>query len=550
MTRLVPALLVGLGLGLALLSRPRLLLALAALAAALAGLGLVRWRLSRGPYGLPRRLPRRLRARAWVAWRERPFLGWGRGLIGHAVWAFGGREDSVAVVGPPRVGKTAGVLIPQALLWAGALVSTSTKPDVLRATAARRLELALRHGGGIHVYAPTATERVEGLVPVRWSPLAGCEAPRVAALRVQALLETAQVGRGVESADHWRSGAARILRPYFLAAAHHPLRPGDLAVVREWLAAHELREPAAILEALGGEAGRQWALELRGVQETPDKERGSFFSAAETALKATADPAVLRSCSGTDLDVERLLCTRSTLYIVSPSEHQQAVAPLIAALIESIVNAAYELERRGRLPCRLLLSLDEVANIAPLPSLESIVSQGAGQGVLVCWAAQSLAQLRHRYGEHAAEAIWSASRAKVVFGGLGDPRALEQLSRLVGEHQVEVRERTGQPGAAPVVRREWRPQLSPAELRRFPAGWALLVCGEQEPVALRLPVAARCWRLRRALRPWPAPVAVPEPVGAAPVPGREPRVVVDERALAWAAREAEGAELEEVVRAD
>ncbi len=139
-------------------------------------------------------------------------------------------------------------------------------------------------------------------------------------------------------------------------------------------------------------------------------------SAKPDVLRATADPAVLRSCSGTDLDPERLLCTCSTLYVVSPSEHQQAMAPLITALIESIVNAAYDLHRQGRLPCRLLLSLDEVANIAPLPSLESIVSQG----VLVCWAAQSLAQFRHRYGEHAAEAIWSATQARVVFGGLGE----------------------------------------------------------------------------------------------------------------------------------
>jgi hypothetical protein len=56
----------------------------------------------------------------------------------------------------------------------------------------------------------------------------------------------------------------------------------------------------------------------------------------------------------------------------------------------------------------------------------------------------------------------------------------------------------------------------------LPAGWALLVCGEREPVPLQLPVAV-------------------------PIPERGPRG--DEQALAWAAREAEGAELEEVVRA-
>src|SRR5262249_46160663 len=155
--------------------------------------------------------------------------------------------------------------IPQASMWAGPLVSTSTKPDVLRATARRRLELAWQHGGDVYVYAPTATGPVEGLVPIRWSPLAGCRDPRVPALRVEALSNVSQAARGMENADHWRSGAGRILRPYFLAAAHHPRRPGDFGVVREWLSTFEFREPLGILAVLPNEGGPQWASELGGV---------------------------------------------------------------------------------------------------------------------------------------------------------------------------------------------------------------------------------------------------------------------------------------------
>src|SRR5215472_7095378 len=246
-------------------------LVLTVLAAVVCVLYLVRDLLSSGPHKLPRRLPRKIRGRAAVAWRERPFFGWGRDWFGCSCFALGTSEDSVAIVGPPRVGKTAGVLIPQALMWAGPLISTSTKPDVLRATAGRRFELARRQGGhgGVYVYAPTAIGPVEGLQPMRWSPLAGCREPRVAALRVEALITVAQVGRGMENADHWRSGAGRVLRPYFLAAAHHATRPGDFAVVREWLSGHEFREPLAILTGLETEGGRQWARELNGVAATP-----------------------------------------------------------------------------------------------------------------------------------------------------------------------------------------------------------------------------------------------------------------------------------------
>jgi type IV secretion system protein VirD4 len=468
----------------------------------------------RAPYNLPRALPWKLIGRARVSWRERPFCGWGRDWFGVTRFAFGTREDSVGVVGPPRVGKTAGVLIPQALMWGGPLISTSTKPDILRATAGRRLQLAQRHGGKVFLYAPTANGRIEGMEPARWSPLAGCQDPRIAALRVETLVQAAQTGRGIENADHWRAGASRILRPYFLAAAHHPTRRGDFAVVREWLAGHEFRDPLAILASLRTFGGDHWAAELRGVAETPERERGSFFSSAQNAVAATADPNVLRSCSATDLEPIEFLTTRSTLYVISPSEHQEAVAPLISALIEYIVTVAYDLHRQGMLPARLGLGLDELANIAPLPKLESIVSQGGGQGVNTTWAAQSQAQLRHRFGEHAADAIWSATRSKLVFGGLGDGRSLEQLSRLVGDHQIKTRttatdRSSGVKQHHTTTGLEWRPRLSVAELRQLPPKWALLLYQERKPYVVRAPIAARRWRLRRVLLPWPVTLAPP-----------------------------------------
>jgi type IV secretory pathway TraG/TraD family ATPase VirD4 len=464
-----------------------------------------------GPYRLPRMVPWRLTRRAAVVWRERPFLGWSRDWLGFTRFAFGRDEDSVAIVGPPRVGKTAGVLIPQASMFSGSLVSTSTKPDILRATAGRRLELASQHGGRVFLYAPTEAGEVEGLRPIRWSPLAGCRDPRVAAMRVASMMDVAQVGRGVENADHWRAGAARILRPYFLAAANHATRPGDFGVVTEWLSAHAEREPLVILDGLGTAGGRQWAAELRGIFAAPERERGSFFSAAQNTVKATADPTVLDSCGATDLDVVEFLSTRSTLYIVSPSEHQEAVAPLIAALIESIVMVAYDLHRQGRLPARLLLSLDELTNIAPLPSLESIVSQGAGQGVLTSWAVQSQAQLRNRYGAEMAEAIWSATQCKVVFGGLTDGPSLDALSRVVGDHRVRTRSSSiGSDGQQHLSRgHEWRPRLAPAELRELSPRWAVLLYHHRRPYVLRAPVAARRRRMRRALAPWTGAVGAP-----------------------------------------
>jgi hypothetical protein len=101
----------------------------------------------RPPHGVRRRVASRLGLWPRLHRHERPYLGWSRARTHRWRLAAGTSEDSIGVVGPPRVGKTMGVIIPQLLLWAGPAISTSTKPDVLRATAGWRLELARRYGG-------------------------------------------------------------------------------------------------------------------------------------------------------------------------------------------------------------------------------------------------------------------------------------------------------------------------------------------------------------------------------------------------------------------
>src|SRR5690606_14234488 len=104
---------------------------------------------------------------------------------------------------------------------------------------------------------------------------------------------------------------------------------------------------------------------------------GSFYSVARNSLEATAEPHVLASTSGDDLDIDAFLDTDSTLFVVGPSHYQAAVAPLIVALVDAIAQRAAETAaaQGGRLARPLLLALDEVANIAPLPSLPSLVSE-------------------------------------------------------------------------------------------------------------------------------------------------------------------------------
>lgn len=362
------------------------------------------------------------------ATRHRVYLGLDPAAGYEPCWSTG--EDSVGVVGPPRYGKSSGILLPTLMTWAGPVVCTSTRGDLLGFSGNRRRQIAAAAGGDVYVYDPFGSE--PGVTSLRWSPLAGCTDPTVAYRRAGAMV--AVTGQGITDGAHWRAGAAVILRTLLHAAA---LADVDMAQLRRWLAEQETLEPSQILDSHHS-AARGWGADLRAMDRLGDRERGSFYSVARTCIDATAEPRVLASTAAVDFDVDAFLRTNSTLFIVGPSHYQAVAAPLVVGLVDAIAQRAAEMAATmtgGKLASPLLLCLDEVANIAPLESLPSLVSEGGGRGIVTMWAAQSFAQLRTRYGADGQQAILTATTAKVIFGGMSNGADLRDVSGWAGEYR-------------------------------------------------------------------------------------------------------------------
>ena len=242
-----------------------------------------------------------------------------------------------------------------------------------------------------------------------------------------------------------------------------------------------------------------WADDLDAVHLLGDRERGSFFSVARTTLEATADPTVLDSCAHDDLDLDAFIDTRSSLFLIGPSHQQQAIAPMMAGLVDSIAQRAAELAaaRGGRLDPPILLALDEVANVAPLHSLPTLVSEGGGRGIVTLWAAQSLAQMRMRYGADGQSAILTATSAKIIFGGMSDGGDLANISSWAGEirHSSSSTQFAAGPSAAQgrtsigatrtgqsfQVGSEYRPALPVEEIQQMPPLFAWLFWRSDPP---------------------------------------------------------------------
>jgi type IV secretory pathway TraG/TraD family ATPase VirD4 len=381
-----------------------------------------------------------LKAIRSASWGAGNGLYLGMGRIG-PVWAR--PEQSVLVLGPPRSGKTTGLVVPSVLAAPGAVVSTSTKPDVLISTASAR-----RGNGPCLVYDPTGTVQIPaGVERAQWSPVTKCnrwDDAQLVAWRLVSSMRPPGHGARTDGSDHWTERAQTLLAPLLHAAA---LEGVEMAGVLRWVDRREASRAMAILEGAGLEAP---ADQLAGIAVTEAREQSGIWSTASSVLGAYRTEAALSSTVAPDFEARSFCQSRGTLYICATGSHQALAAPLVVGLLSEIRDAAYS-DTAARVtsqaivptqapdnPPPLVLALDEVANIAPIPDLPSMVSEGGSQGVVTLACLQDLSQARARWGQRA-EGFFSLFGTTVVLPGIGDVRTLETLSMLAGESEVETR---------------------------------------------------------------------------------------------------------------
>lgn len=354
-------------------------------------------------------------------------------------WLFAGAQQSVMVLGPPRSGKTTSVIVPNVLASNGAVLSTSTKPDVLDASLAARTAL-----GRCWLFDPTGSvAHRRGLHPLRWSPLQACTTWTGSLSQARTLVEVgwAAGSRRAGAADHshWHERAQALLAPLLHAGS---LGGADMRTVLAWV---DRRQALPAQQILAGEAGRTTELArnlLDGIVQTDERELSGIWSTASGALSGFRSDPALDATSDPDFDAARFVRSSDTIYICAPAHLQAGVAPMVVGLIEDLRHATYARSAEspgGRVPGPpVLLALDELANIAPIPELPSMISEGGGQGLITVACLQDLSQARHRWPDQA-DGFPSLFGTSVVLPGIGDVRTLEGLSTLAGDEELPAR---------------------------------------------------------------------------------------------------------------
>lgn len=437
----------------------------------------------------------------------------GRAQYRHRLWQ--PIQENILIVGRSRSGKS-GWLAKVVIRFGGAVVSATTKPDLFLRTSGLRA----RRGRRVDVFDPQRIGGPRTRSTLRFDPIPGCQDPSVAMRRGTAFTDAVRT-KGTEADNFWTEQASVQMPALFCAAA---LGGRDLRAPYHWVVSGDTREAERILRAHGR---RTWAESVAQMRGAADKTGATVRMVLVAALKFMEDPAIAECvlpAAGDGFDIGEFLRTQGSLYLMAdPRSEVSPVAPVFACLVNEIHWTACQLAgsmRGERIDPPLLLQLDEVAKICPLP-VPALLADSGGRGIMMMIACQGLAQIEERWGKPATRMVLDTSNQLYV-SGIQDPDTLTMVSALCGT--ATWRERGSHDGKTAD-----HPVATDAMIRRLPKRHALVLRADLAPVITHLPMVWHDWRYRWAkLRrrevarltppgPWPATASPPVPIPLRPV---------------------------------
>jgi type IV secretion system protein VirD4 len=359
-------------------------------------------------------------------------------------------------------------------------------------------------------------------------PLQDCDQPAIALQRAVSFTAATET-KGLHDMAFWIGKASSVLASLLHAAA---LDGRTMNEVYQWAHGIDDSVPEQILSAHPG-AADGWLGPIREIRR-PGRTADSIRMTVTRSLAWLADPAVAAATSpgpGEGFDVADFVSGRNTLYMIGSGREEAPIAPLFRAFAEYVhVRAAFtgSLQPHGRLDPPMLMALDEVTQICPVP-LPLWMADSAGKGILIVAVCHGLAQLEARWDSAGARAIWDTAGIKVILGGVADPDTLDRLSQLCGGIALRTHSRTRAEDGRRAHTVTYQPVrvLPPELLRTLPEWRALILRTNLSPVVVRLRMAWRRHDFRRARRFGPAqsrrlPItATVRPLTPGPGPGIE-----------------------------
>jgi type IV secretory pathway TraG/TraD family ATPase VirD4 len=177
-----------------------------------------------------------------------------------------------------------------------------------------------------------------------------------------------------------------------------------------------------------------------------------------------------------------------TLYSLS-KEGRGSAGPLVTALTVAVTEAAEDLAKRspgGRLRVPMVCVLDEAANVCRWRELPNLYSHYGSRGIVMLTILQSWSQGVEVWGRDGMTKLWSAANMRTYGGGVAEADFLENLSRTIGDVDLEQHSTSHGRGGRTTNRSTRRERvLDVADLAALPKGRVIVVASGARPVLAR-----------------------------------------------------------------
>ena len=205
--------------------------------------------------------------------------------------------------------------------------------------------------------------------------------------------------------------------------------------------------------------------------------------------------------NGADFSIRRWLEDErgGNLYITWREDMLEALKPLVSTWVDILCTSILSLPENPMR--RMWMVIDELDSLQKLPSLEDALTKGRKHGLRIVAGIQSTAQLERTNGEKDATVLRSCFRNILVLGGgRSDSKTAEDLSKSLGEHEVE-RETLGESTSyrggsrSRTMRIERERVVMPSEIQSLPELTGYLAFAGDLPIA-RVVLVPRRYPLR------------------------------------------------------
>ena len=406
-------------------------------------------------------------------------------------------------VAPTRAGKGVGAVIPALLSTLDSVVVTDPKGENYAVTAAYRRDVL---GHRVVALDPFGLAERLGLPEAdragalgAYNPLDLVDAASLDAVDDAAMIADMLVvsdGGGGEG-SFWDDEARALLMGLILHVATSERDPArrTLLTVRAHLTLSK-DDFGTLIKTMEGSAVLAVQRAAHRHEQKADKERSSVVSSAQRHTHFLDSPRMSRVLGGPavggigsdslPVDLTILGTERLTVYLIVPPDRLDTFSRWLRLVVAcAVTSVSRQPATKGR---RVLLLLDEFAQLGPMAPVRRAVSLMAGYGLRVWIFLQDLTQLKALYPRDWETFVANADVVQAF--SVTDQTTAEYLSKMAGRTTVfgqsqsagRSRGKSTSRSAGSSASEQARDLVTPDELRRLDADTELLLARGEDPV--------------------------------------------------------------------